>query len=290
MPEILQWWNLVYVLAFFLALLYTFLNALGLATSSTDVDSDVGGFDHDVDVDHDISVDHDVGDIGVDHDIDMDHDVGDFGVDHDVDVDHDVSVGHDVDGGEMDHHVPDFHVDASGTHVPAVHGGQSTLEVALSFFGIGKVPLSVILMTFLLTFSVIGWGVNTVLSPVLRTPVAFFPISFAAALFTAAMGTKLLASVLGRYLKPIESSAVPRSALVGRIGTACLPITSAFGSAHVRDDFGSLHKVTCKVPEGAETIPNGQTVLLVRFVRVQDPGRRAGGFYLVEPYEVPNHS
>ena len=255
MPELFQWWNLIYVVAFFFALLYAVLNAVGLASHAG---ADVG-LDHDVDA-------H----VDVDHDYDAHMDVG-----HDVDahVDHDVH----VEGG---HHVPDFHAEPS-------HGAPSLLEEALSFFGVGKVPLSVILMTFLITFAVVGWGANELLRPVLRTPAAFFPISCGAAVVVGLGGTKLLAGTLGRYIRPIETAALGRGELVGRIATTSLPVDTRFGTALVRDEYGTLHKVTCRVAEGAQAIPKGQTVLLVRFVPVKEPGRRAGGHYVVEPYNVP---
>ncbi len=241
MPELLEWWNLVYVLAFFFALLYAVLNAVGLAS-------------------------HGGADMGLDHDVDA-H------LDHDMDV-HDVHVVHDV---HLDH----------GVHAELSHGAPSLLEEALSFFGIGKVPLSVVLMTFLITFAVVGWGANELLRPVLRTPAAFFPISCGAAVVVGLGGTKLLAGTLGRYIRPIETAALGRGELVGRIATTSLPVDTRFGTALARDEYGTLHKVTCRVAEGAQAIPKGQTVLLVRFVPVKEPGRRAGGHYVVEPYNVP---
>ena len=288
MAELIQWWNLVYVLAFFFALLYALLNAVGLATSGTDAD---------------VGMDHDVGDLGLDADagvdveahVDFDHDV-DVDVDAGVDLDHDVDVGVEADVGDVDAHVDvdhDVHVDVDHdvdvdheVGVEAAHAEPSFLEEALSFFGIGKVPLSVILMTFLTTFAVVGWAVNTVLKVALP-PVFFFPISCASALVCGLMGTKLLAGVLGRYLKPVETAAVRRAALVGRIATARLPISDSFGQATVVDQFGSRHKVVCKVRQGAEPIAKGQGVLLVRFVPDTRRARRTDGYYLVEPYEIP---
>jgi len=260
MPELLEWWNLVYVIAFFFALLYAVLNAVGLAS-------------------HGAGVEHDVGDASVDHDVGAHVDVA-----HDVDahVDHDVHVG-------ADHHVPDFHADhagPAGVAAPA-HAGPSLLEEALSFFGIGKVPLSIVLMTFLITFAIVGWAANTLLRPVLATPAAFFPISCCAAVALGLGATKLLAGTLGRYLKPIESAALWRGDLVGRIATTSLSVNATFGTALARDEYGTLHKVTCRVAQGAQCIPKGQTVLLVRFVPVREPGRRASGYYVVEPYNVP---
>jgi len=240
MADLLQWWNLLFVLAFFFALLYAVLNAIGLASHGG---ADLGEGGADVDADHDVGLDHEA-------------------------------------GVDLDHPVPDFHVDA-------LHAAPGLLEEALSFFGLGKVPLSVILMTFLITFAVVGWSANALLGPVLLTPAIFFPISLVAAVVCGLGGTRLLASKLGRWLRPIESAALRRGELVGRIATASLSISPAFGTALVRDEYGTLHKVVCRVAEGAPEASKGQTVLLVRFVPIKEPGRRLGGYYLVEPYHVP---
>jgi len=281
MTELLQWWNLVYVLAFFFALLYAVLNAVGLATSNAaDIDADADAhldFDHDVDM-H-VDVDHDLGDIGLDHDVDVDAHVD---VDHDIDIDTHVDIDHDV---EVDAHA-DIDHDAD-LHADVAHAEPSFLEEALSFFGIGRVPLSFILMTFLTTFAFVGWAVNTVLKPVLRTEFVFFPISFFAAVFCGLACTKLMAGTLGRWLKPVETAAVRRSSLLGRIARAKLPITEQFGRAMLEDEYGSRHTVVCKVAQGAEPIPKGRTVLLVRFVPDTRRNRRTDGYYLVEPYDVP---
>jgi membrane protein implicated in regulation of membrane protease activity len=279
MADLIQWWNLVYVLAFFFALLYAVLNAIGLATSQA--------ADIDADADAHLDFDHDVGDMGVDHDVDVDAHVD---LDHDIDVDAHVDVDHDMDvdaHADIDHDA-DLHVDADhDIHAEVAHAEPSFLEEALSFFGIGRVPLSFILMTFLSTFAFVGWAVNTVLKPVLRTELLFFPISCSAAVFCGLALTKLMAGTLGRWLKPVDTAAVRRSSLVGRIARAKLPITEQFGRAMLEDQYGSRHTVVCTVPEGAEPIAKGRTVLLVRFVPDVRRDRRHDGHYLVEPYDVP---
>jgi len=260
MAELLQWWNLIYVLAFFLALLYIVLNSIGLVSEGAEADIHADAdFDHDIDVGVDVD-----GDVHVD--VDFDHDVD---MDHDVDLDHDVGdVGHD-----FDHDV---------------HAEPSLFEEALSFLGIGKLPLSIVLMTFLLTFAVVGWAVNLLLKDVLSSPAFFFPISLGAAVFCGVGVTKTLAATLGRYVRPVDSSATSRRSLEGKIATAKLPITAEFGQALVRDDHGSLHKVVCRVAEGGETIPKGQTVLLIRYVSGHGPAHLANGYYIVESYDVPS--
>jgi len=267
MDELLQWWNLVYVLAFFFAMLYAVLNAMGLSGDDADL-----SFDGDADMDVDIGADVG-GDIDFDADADVDMDVG-ADVDVDADMDADLDGGMDADAG----------LDAEAA---STTGHMDFLNEALSFLGIGKVPLSVLIMTFLITFAVVGWGLNRALLPVLRTPGLFFPVSCAGAFFVGLTAMKLMAATLGRYLKPIETAAVSREALAGRIGKASLPVTETFGRALVHDKHGSTHKVVCRVPPGQDPIAKGQSVLLVRFMRERRGRRRYTGYYLVEPYEVP---
>jgi len=275
MAELLEWWNLVFVLAFFFALVYAVLNAIGLAAAEADIDADID-VDADADVDLDADVDMDV-DVDADVDVDVDADV-DMDVDADVDVEADVDVDADADV------EADVDQDISAVRFDAEVG---ILEEALSFFGIGKVPLSVIIMTFLIGFSVTGWAANTLLKGILITPVLFFPVSCFAALFCGLTLTKLLAGTLGRIMKPVETSAVRGSSLAGCIGRASLPVTDRFGTALVHDRYGSLHKVMCKVAEGAETVPKGRHVLLVRYVRPSEQSRGKKGHYLIEPYDRP---
>src|SRR5882757_7838975 len=92
---LLNWWNLIFLLPFGLALLY-----LGLYTTSGIT---FGDADADVDMDADADMDAD-GDLGADAGGDIDHDL-----DADGDVDHDVDADHDVDG------------DADGDHDAGSH-------------------------------------------------------------------------------------------------------------------------------------------------------------------------
>jgi len=237
MSDLLQWWNLVYVLAFFLAFLYVLLSAIGLASGG-------GGADAHMDAHVDAHA-------------------------------------------EADTHV-DAHAEVHGDfHGSAAHAAPGLLQEALSVLGVGRVPLSVVLITFLLIFSVVGWTLNMALSKVVWPPVLFFAISFVAATLCGMGGTRLLSGTLGRYMRPFESAGIPRAALVGSIGTACLSINEDFGNAFVRDPYGTTHKVVCRVPKGFAPVAKGQTVLLVRYVQEELPGRRTGGYYLVESYNLP---
>src|SRR5438309_3909871 len=117
MQWILGWWNLIFLVRFGLALAY-----LGVYTLS-------GWTFGDADVDADAHVDADV-------DVHIDADVGAH-----VDVDHDID--HDVDH-DADH---DTQAETPGSAQP------SSILIALSWIGLGKVPVSILLMVLAMT-----WG------------------------------------------------------------------------------------------------------------------------------------
>jgi hypothetical protein len=281
--SLFAWWNLVYVSAFFLALLYAMLIAVGLGGEGGDHDAGVDhgvdvGADHDLglDVDHDVDVgvDHDVGvDVGHDADIGADHDLGvDHGIDHDVGADHDASVEHGVHTGGHASHT------AAGVRM----GGFAE---ALTFFGIGKVPLGFLAVTFLLVFAIVGWIGNAVLRDALRDPAAFFPITCAAALFCALATMKLFADTLGRYVKPLSSSAVRLRHLVGCTAQTVIPVDERFGQAILVDRRGVQVKVVCRVPAGRPSIAARERIVLQTLI--PDPARPGRGHFLVEPASAP---
>ena len=125
---LIQWWNLIFVLPLGLALMY-----LGLYTVSgiTFGDADM---DHDFDADSDFDADHDLG-ADADHDVDGDHNTS---AEHDADADGDADSDHDA---EAD--------DAAGTQISAA-------AAAISWLGVGRVPLSILLMVALMTWGATG--------------------------------------------------------------------------------------------------------------------------------------
>jgi hypothetical protein len=81
------------------------------------------------------------GDGDLDHSFDADHDLGaDAG--HDLEADHDMDADHDP-----------------GNDGPA-SGHASGPLAALSWLGVGRVPLSILLMVLLLTWGVVGFVAN----------------------------------------------------------------------------------------------------------------------------------
>lgn len=221
---LLNWWNLIFLLPFGLALLY-----LGLYTVSGITFGD-GDLDQDLDADHDFDADQD---LDADHDVDTDHDA-------EMEGDHDASVDHDADD--------------------AGHGSLSL--AALSWLGLGKVPLSIILMVLLLTWGVVGFIANTAMDS-RGAAAALVSIPVAAAI--SLLVTHFVAAMIGRYLPLYETTAHRRHELLGKVGEAIFPIDQKFGMVAVRDETGDLYQIACRTESQGETIPKGSNVQLVAY-------------------------
>jgi len=287
-----QWWNLIYILPFGLAVLQVIVSALGLAPESegehdTDLDHDVDhDLDHEVDHDLDHDVDHDL-DHEVDHDLDhevdhdLDHDVDhdlDHDVDHDLDHDVDHDLDHDVDHGADLHHEMEHGAEAHLPHAAgevAHHAEPNLFVQALAFYGVGRVPLSVVLQAFCFSWGVLGLLLNQCLS-VSRNPVMAWP-GLAIAFMGSTLFTRGTAGLIARMVPRSGTSAVRKQSLQGRIGKVVFTVTDSAGTVHIRDDYGTLHQLAARVEPGEAPIPPGTEVLLLGY-------DRGGKWYWVEEW------
>jgi len=179
---------------------------------------------------------------GMDSDLDLDFDAD---VDLDVDVDLDLDFDADVDA--------DVDVDAG-----------SALK-ALSILGIGKVPLSITIVSMLLLWGVIGWTSNSFLEEFIQTSTAYASISLAAAFIGSILLTSLISKGLVKILPSTETYASSREDLIGRVGTAISSVDSRFGRVRVLDAHRSMIDVTCVVDSEEIPIPEGSKVLLYEY-------------------------
>ena len=208
MAELLQWWNLIFVLPFIGALFYVLLLCTGSLSA-----------DHDAELNVDI-----------DHDADLDHDAG-------------LADGHEFGAGMLAH--------------------------ALSVLGIGRVPLSIIVISFCFIWGFTGFASNSLLKAVLPS-LLFVWVSLAVALAAAVILTGSLARLMARIMPVTESYAVSLEQLIGRWGEAATRIDESFGQAIVHDDAGMLHTVQCLVRSGEHPIPKGSRVILIFFDKRQN--------------------
>ncbi|MBU1179318.1 YqiJ family protein [Patescibacteria group bacterium] len=237
MSELFAWYNIVFYIALAAALLMVVGVVLGIG-----VDSDA---DHDVE--HDVSVDVDHGlELGADHD--ADHDM-DHGAEHD----------HEARGGSP--------LDTSSGQ------GRSLLVRFLSVAGVGKVPLTYLLLLLFLIFGGIGFVSNTLLAPLLVSPWIYFWISLALAIFGMIFFTGKLAKLVNKYMPSTETYAPTKMDLIGTRGEVAIRTTSEFGVAQIYDNRGNLHRITCKTSSGE--FPQGHNIIVVDYNNETD-------FYTVE--------
>jgi len=175
---------------------------------------------------------------------DVDTDAGDIDVDVDADADIDVDV--DADAG-MD----DF----------------PTFERALGFINVGKVPLTIIIATFMMFWGITGYTVNGIIKNALGSfPSVFIMASCAAALVVGITATKLLSGIIARVFPMVETYSSNNESLLGQVARVVSgQVTSKFGRAKVKDQYGNELTVFCKIPDGKEVPKRGDEVVLVDY-------------------------
>lgn len=191
------------------------------------------------------------GDAGDDMDHDVAHDVADD-VGHDLAGDHHVGGDHDTDGGKIIHAWDDAH------HQPGFVFG------VFSILGVGRAPLTVILMLAGLTFGGTGVILNGILAPILVSPWVYVWVSIAGATASMVTLTGMSARAIARLIPTSETYLVKRQDLVGRTGKLVLDATPDSGVLQAYDRERNLHQVTCRTREGR--IPSGCEVLVVDYL------------------------
>ena len=135
----------------------------------------------------------------------------------------------------------------------------------LGWLHIGKVPLLAILVIFLTTFAVAGFGLQfaamTAIGRYLPTLLAV-----GLALVCAVVAVHFLGAALGKVVPQDETTAVPDASLVGRVGTVVIGTARAQrpAQARIHDEHGTVHYVMVEPEGGDESLEAGASVLLVR--------------------------
>jgi membrane protein implicated in regulation of membrane protease activity len=230
---LMQWWNLIFVVPFGLALLYLGVYAMSGFTFG-DADADVAVDGPDVDADAEIAVDADA----------------------------------DADGADFDAH----------------HGHVPFHIAAMSWIGIGRVPLSLVLMVLLLTWGFFGFATSYYLE---KNAIdrAFVPVIALCVAAIGSLGTTALASrAIARWLPTSETYALRRHELLGRTGEAIFQIDHQSGVVSLRDENNDLFQVACRVHGDRGPIAKGARVRLIAYngrekayyVTEHDPAKVAG--------------
>ncbi|MBS3902955.1 MAG: DUF1449 family protein [Anaplasmataceae bacterium] len=180
--------------------------------------------------------------------------------DHDLDVmegvaDHDIGIEHTgTDFGHHDHN-----------HEVGHHNEPGSLAKALSFLGLGKVPISILMLSLCFVWGFTGWASNQLLKDVLRIPELYFWISLIIAASSSIFGTSFLARALAKVMPGTESYATVAKELEGKRATALFDITNSSGTARLRDQHLNLLDVPCRIGTGEEEIRAGTPLVLMRY-------------------------
>lgn len=187
--------------------------------------------------DHDVSTDHDV-----DHD--LDHDV-DHNLEHEAETEHDAS--HE---GEHDH--------------DAEHDSHFFHNI-LSILGIGHCPLSVIIMTFFFTFTLLGVISLLITKSVFSSEMIYGLTSYGLSFVGTFFLTGTIARFLGKIMPTSETAIKRNKDLIGKIGEALYSFdeTKNTGFIQIYDDNGSLIEKGATNSDPHKLISKGDKVLIV---------------------------
>ncbi len=166
--------------------------------------------------------------------------IGDFDFDADVEID-----------GDMD--------------LDAATGSAGVLGAITTLLGLGRVPLFVWLMVFLLLFALLGLSIQALASDLTGSPL----YNLLAAVFAGGAAlpvTSVLVRPLSRLLPQDETSAVGLDSLVGRRAkiTTGRAAAGSPARARVRDRHGHAHYVMVEPHEAGSEMHEGNDLLLVR--------------------------
>ncbi len=182
---------------------------------------------------------------------------GDAELDHDLSVEHDVSVAHDVDA--------DHDVEVDHDHEASIDEGSFGFMSLLALIGVGRVPLSMVLMILLILWGSVGFALNQLLVQFIGATALVGVVSVPVTMVVSLVLTGLIARVVAKVMPTNETYGRKRSDLVGTVGEAVLPIDARFGLVSVRDSQGDLFQVACRVAEGEAAIAKGMRVVLFEY-------------------------
>ena len=169
-------------------------------------------------------------------------------------------------GGDVDTDAGDVDVDVD-TDVDADIDAIPAFERALGFINVGKVPVTIIIVTFLLFWGITGFMVNRMIQGDSGSfPSVFILVSCGAAFVVGIIATKFLSGAIARLFPEIETYSSNNQALLGLSARVVSgQVTPKFGRAKVKDQYGNVLTVFCKIPEGKEVPKLGDEVLLIDY-------------------------
>ncbi|RMH72683.1 MAG: DUF1449 family protein [Gemmatimonadetes bacterium] len=192
--------------------------------------------------------------IGGDQDADIEVDAGvEVEVDLDADVDLELDTNADVD---------------SDIEAPSA-GSGGFLHAVLSFLNIGRVPLSIVLVSLSLFMGLTGIIFNSFVVTLLNSyPSPAFILSGVTSVLLGLVGTSQLGKILVKLFPADETYAVEKGKLIGCVGEVTTPYippadSRKQGLVDVYNQYGTLLKVPCVAYDGQPK--RGDRVVLIDY-------------------------
>jgi hypothetical protein len=155
--------------------------------------------------------------------------------DHDADIDHGIG-GHGIDG------------ESAGA-----------IGSALSFLGIGRAPMGVLIVSWCIVWGVVGLALNQAVEFH-----SLFP-AMAIAGTASVLGTRWVAEGLSRIMPSVETYSVDAAELVSSHADVVHEVTREGGQVRLTDRLGTMRDLNCRTREGQAPIARGTRVVLTHF-------------------------
>jgi membrane protein implicated in regulation of membrane protease activity len=132
-----------------------------------------------------------------------------------------------------------------------------------AFFGIGKVPVTMLWGSLCLGWGLFGIYGTQFWSSILHAPILFAPLAAVTGVSGAILAGRFTAMLGQRLMPDTESFAVSSVGLFGCRGRVVYAVDTEHGRVHVYDVFGTLHDKEARSRSGV--IPRGKAVIVLDF-------------------------
>jgi hypothetical protein len=162
-----------------------------------------------------------------------------------------IDVGHDADSDGDVHH-----------GVSANHENESFN--LLSYLGIGRCPISIVLMLLGVCWGFIGLVCNGFFDIIkIIPPILYFWASALVALIIALPFTSYTSKLVAKIMPRKGTTAIELDSLVGKTGESSVTIDAKGGRVRVLDGFGTQHNIYCRTGLEEPEIPPNTAVLVL---------------------------
>ena len=144
-----------------------------------------------------------------------------------------------------------------------VDGDHDLPAAALALLGVGRAPLSLLLITLLVAFGATGICLNLLLEPWLGSPLARGVLAVLGAGSASMLAGGAMSRLFARFVPGLESYATEAHDVIGVTGVAEMRITGRFGVARVSDRTGTPLQLRCRAH--VTDIPKGSEIVVVDF-------------------------